>query len=135
MKEIVALITVISMIAIPVMWSFYNTPQVMVLDLLGGEGGVYTSKVFSIPIRIDNATLNISVLMDTYLNVYCEIRAGTDYVRFYLDNMSMSYHFQYNILQFFGSLSSSDVSLTAHIDTDGTIQGVPYVTITYYGLF
>lgn len=110
-------------------------PKVMAVDLQGGQNGVYSSEVFHRPLQIKDATLDISVLMDTYLRVSCEIRAGEDYVRFHFSNMSISYHFQYDILEFFGSLSSRDVSLTVVVDTDGIVQGVPRVSITYYGLW
>ena len=111
------------------------TPKVMVVDLTEVEKGVYTSTIFNMPVYISEAKLEFSVLLDTYCRVTLEIRAGQDYLRFHLNEAKVSYHFSYEILDFFGSLTSRDVSLKVKIDTDGVIEEVPHIAITYYGLW
>lgn len=115
------------------MWS--SIPRTKAIPLREDENGVYTSEIFSIPVRIKDAELDISLFMNSYLRVCCEIRVGENYVRFHFNDMSMSYHFEYDIFEFFGSLSGKDVSFTAKIETDGIIQGTPEVALTYYGLW
>lgn len=134
MKHTLAITISIQLVLLTGVWTF-AVPKTMVVDLHGGQGAVYTSEVFYVPVHISEATLDISVLMDTYLRISCEIKAGENYVRFHLSNMSISYHFQYDILEFVGILSSRDVSFTAVVDTDGIIQGVPKISMTYYGLW
>lgn len=112
-----------------------SIPRTKAISLTESENGVYTSEIFSVPVRIKDAELDISLFMNSYLRVWCEIRVGENYVRFHIDDMSMSYHFEYDIFEFFGSLSGKDVSFTAKIETDGTIQGNPEVVLTYYGLW
>lgn len=111
-----------------------TVPKVMAIDL-EGENGVYTSKVFHLPIRICNATLDISVLMDTFLRATLELRVGDDYIQFHLNDLSISGHCEYNVLELFARVTSADVMLMLHIDADGIIQGNPKVSIVYYGLF
>jgi hypothetical protein len=111
-----------------------TVPKVMAIDL-EGENGVYTSKVFHLPIRICNAILDISVLMDTFLRTTLELRVGDDYIQFHLNDLSLSGHCEYNVLELFARVTSADVMLMLHIDTDGIIQGNPKVSIMYYGLF
>jgi len=102
---------------------------------LEGENGVYTSEIFHLPIHICNATLDISVLMDTFLRATLELRIGDNYVQFHLNDLSISGHCTYNILDIFARVTSADVMLMLHIDTDGVIQGNPKLSIVYYGLF
>jgi hypothetical protein len=111
-----------------------TVPKVMAIDL-EGENGVYTSTVFHLPIRICNATLDISVLMDTFLRATLELRVGDDYIQFHLNDLSISGHCGYNVLELFARVTPADVMLMLHIDTDGIIQGNPKVSIVYYGLF
>jgi len=134
MRSVVVVGAVFQIMMITIVWSFV-IPKTMAIELQGGTGGVYTSEVFHVPVRIKDVTLDVSVLMDTYLRVWGEIRIGEDYIRFHFNNMSISYHVQYDLLEFFGSLSTRDVSLTMVVDTDGVIQDAPSIFITYYGLW
>jgi len=115
-------------------WTF-AIPRTMVVDLHADQEGVYRSKVFCLPVRIADATLDITLLMDTFFRATLELRAGEDYIRFQLNDLSVSGHFEYDVLELFARVTSVDVALTLYIDTDGIIQGVPRVAITYYGLW
>jgi len=112
----------------------FGIPKVMAVDL-EGQGGVYTSKVFHLPIHFCNASLDISVLMGTFLQATLELRAGDDYIRFNLRDLSISGHCEYNLLELFAKVTAADITLKLYVDTDGIIQGSPRVSIVYYGLF
>jgi len=109
-------------------------PKTMAVDLEGRDG-VYTSEVFHLPIHICNASLDISVLMDTFLQATLELRSGDDYVRFNLGDLSISGHCEYNLLELFAKVTAADITLRLYVDTDGIVQGSPMVSIVYYGLF
>lgn len=110
-------------------------PKVMAVDLQSGQDGVYASEVFHVPVYISDATIDVSVLMDTYMRATLEFRSGNDYVRVHLMDLSVSGHFEYDIFELFARVTSRDVTLTLYVDTDGIIQGVPRVSIAYYGLW
>jgi len=61
----------------------------MVVDLHADQEGVYRSKVFCLPVRIADATLDITLLMDTFFRATLELRAGEDYIRFQLNDLSV----------------------------------------------
>lgn len=134
MKRILPTAVSINSILLFILWNV-AIPKVMAVDLESSQNGVYTSEIFHLPLQVTDAELNISVVLDTYLRISCEIRAGSNFVRFHLNNVSLSYHFEFDVLEFFGSLTSRDVSLTVAVDTDGEIQGTPTALITYYGLW
>lgn len=115
--------------------TWISIPRTMAIPLMENENGIYTSEIFRVPVRIKDAELDISLWMNSYLRVWCEIRVGENYIKFNFNEMSMDYHFEFDIFEFVGSLSDRDVSLTAKIETDGIIQEVPEVVLTYYGLW
>jgi hypothetical protein len=133
MKHVIA--ASISLTLILTLSVTFGLPKVMAVDLEGGENGVYTSEVFHLPIRICNASLDISVLIDTFLRATLELRTGNSYVRFNLHDLSISGHCEYNILELFAKITSTDITLKLYVDTDGIVQGNPRVSIVYYGLF
>jgi len=109
-------------------------PKVWAEDLTG-DNGVYESSLSSVPVRIADATLNVSVLQQSYCKVILEVRCGEQVLRFHLSEMKITYHFTYDIFEFIGSLTSRDISLRVIIDTDGIIPKVPHVEIVYYGFW
>lgn len=112
-----------------------SSQKVMAVDLAEESNGCYTSEVFHLPISISNATIDISVLMDSFLRLTLELRVGNNSISFHLTDLSITGHLEYNILEFFARITSKDISLTLYVDTDGIIQGIPRVFITYYGFF
>lgn len=134
MKHQFGIAIVLNVMIATCVWTF-AIPKVMAVDLHAEQDDVYTSKVFHLPVRICDATLDISVLMSTFLRAVLELRAGENYIRFHLNDLSVSGHFEYDILELFARVTCRDVALKLYVDTDGIIQGVPQVSITYYGLW
>lgn len=134
MKSQFGIAVVLNVLIATSVWTF-AIPKTMAVDLHVEQDGVYKSKVVHLPIRIYDATLDFSLSMDTFFRATLELRAGDDYIRFHLNNLSISEHFEYDIFELFARVTSVDVALTLYIDTDGVIQGVPQVSITYYGLW
>ena len=133
MKRVLPLSIALSLVLTLSSWTL-AIPKVMAVDLYAEQDGVYTSEVFHLPVRISNAELDISLLMSTFLRATLELRAGENYIQFHLNDLSVSGHFEYDIFELFTRVTSADVALTLYIDTDGIVQGVPQVAITYYGL-
>ena len=133
MKRVLPLSIALSVVLTLSSWTL-AIPKVMAVDLYAEQDGVYTSEVFHLPVRISNAELDISLLMSTFLNATLELRAGENYIQFHLNDLSVSGHFEYDIFELFTRVTSADMALTLYIDTDGIVQGVPRVAITYYGL-
>lgn len=133
MKRVLPLSIALSVVLTLSSWTL-AIPKVMAIDLYAEQDGVYTSEVFHLPVRISNAELDISLLMSTFLNATLELRAGENYIQFHLNDLSVSGHFEYDIFELFTRVTSADMALTLYIDTDGIVQGVPRVAITYYGL-
>lgn len=113
----------------------FGIPKTMAVDLYDVKSNMYTSEVFHLPVYVSDAKLDISLLMSTYLRAILEFRAGDNYVQLHLSDLSLSGHFEFDILELFTTVTSRDVSLTLNVDTDGIIQGVPQVSITYYGFW
>lgn len=134
MKHFVSVAIAINLVFATCIWTF-AIPKVMALDLHNVEDGIYASEVFHVPVRICNATLDISLLMDTFMRACLELRVGDNNIRFHLSDLSVSGHFEYSILELFAKVTSMDVTLRLFIDTDGIITGVPSVLITYYGIW
>lgn len=134
MKHALSLAIAINLVLVTCVWTF-AVPKVMAVDLHPTSKGVYTSEVFYVPIRICNATLDISLLMDTFFRATLELRAGEDYIQFHLNDLSISGHFEHDIFELFARVTSRDVTLTLCVDTDGIIQGIPQVSMTYYGFW
>jgi hypothetical protein len=122
-------------ISILILTVWVSTPKVMAIDLNEESNGYYTSEICHLPVSIQNATLDISVLMDTFLRLTLELKVGNCSLCFHLNDLSITGHFQYNIFEFFGKITSRDIALALYVDTDGIIQGTPRAFITYYGLF
>ena len=133
MKRVLPLSIALSLVLTLSSWTL-AIPKVMAVDLYAEQDGVYTSEVFHLPVRISNAELDISLLMSTFLRATLELRAGENYIQFHLNDLSISGHLEYDIFELFTRVTSADVALTLYIDTDGIVQGVPRVAITYYGL-
>jgi hypothetical protein len=110
-------------------------PKTMAVNLNYEQNCVFTSDVFHLPLRIYNASLDISVLTDTFLGVTLELRSGDNYVQFNLNDLSITGHLTYNIFDIFTTITSDYISLRLLVNTDGIIQGTPKVTIMYYGLY
>ena len=134
MKSQFGIAIVLNVIIATSVWTF-AIPRAMAVDLHADQEGVYKSKVFCLPVRIADATLDITLLMDTFFRATLELKAGDNYIRFHLNDLSISGRFEYDIFELFAKVTSVDVALTLFIDTDGIIQGVPQVLITYYGLW
>lgn len=134
MKSQFGIAIVLNVIIATGVWTF-AIPRTMAVDLHAAQHDVYTSKMFHVPIRISDVTLDMSLLMDTYFRATLELRAGENYIQFHLNDLSISGHFQHDIFDLFAKVTSMDVQLTLHVDTDGIIQGSPQVLITYYGLW
>jgi len=133
MKQSISVAVVLSLVLTLGTWM--SVPKVMAVDLVEGQDGVYVSELLHLPVRIGDVTLEVSVLMNTYLQATLEFRVGEDYVRFHLDDLSVTGHYEYDILELFAKVTHKDVTLRLYIDTDGIVQGSPRVVITYYGLF
>lgn len=108
------------------------TEETMVIPLQGGENGVYTTEIFHVPLFISDVKIDVSVKMNTYLRVWCELRIGNQLITFNLNDMSMSYHIEHGRVQLDGKISKQAVSFKVKIDTDGIIEGVPKVVLTFY---
>ena len=134
MKHFLSIGVSINLVIAVCVWTF-GIPKTMAVDLYGGEGDMYTSEVFHLPVYVSDTKLDISLLMGTYLRAILEFRAGDNYIRFHLSDLSVSGHFEYDIFELFTRVTSRDVALKLYVDTDGVIQGVPQVSITYYGLW
>ena len=134
MKHGLAVVVSIQLVLFTSVISF-AIPKTMAVDLHPTSEGVYTSEVFHVPVRICNATLDISLLTDTFFRATLELRVGEDYIHFHLNDLSISGHFEHDIFELFARVTSRDVALTLFIDTDGIIQGMPQVSMTYYGFW
>jgi len=110
------------------------TEETMIVPLQGGENGVYTTEIFHVPLFISDVKIDVSVKMNTYLWVWCELRIGNQLIAFNLNDMSVSYHIEHDIVQLDGKISEQAVSFKATIDTDGEIEEVPKLVLTFYSL-
>lgn len=81
------------------------TEETMVIPLQGGENGVYTTEIFHVPLFISDVKIDVSVKMNTYLRVWCELRIGNQLITFNLNDMSMSYHIEHGRVQLDGKIS------------------------------
>ena len=115
-------------------WSNFVTEDTMTIPLLGGENKVYTTEIFHVPLFIKDIRVDVSVKMNSYLRIWCELRIGNQLLAFNLNDMSVSYHIEQDRVQLDGKISQQAVSAKATIDTDGIIEGTPELVLTFYTL-
>jgi len=115
-------------------WSNIVTEDTMAIPLLGGENNVYTTEIFHVPLFIKDIRVDVSVKMNSYLRIWCELQIGNQLLAFNLNDMSVSYHIEQDRVQLDGKISQQAVSAKATIDTDGIIEGTPELVLTFYTL-
>lgn len=76
----------------------------------------------------------MSVKANTYLWIWCELKIGKQVLTFTLNDLSIGYHIEQDRVQVDGKISEQAVSFKANINTDGIIEGVPKLVLTFYTL-
>lgn len=109
--------------------------ETMTVPLNDVGNNVYTAEFFHMPLLINGIKVDISVKANTYLKVWCELRIGEQNFKFTLNDMSLEYHIEGNRAELDGKVSKQGIAyFKATIDTDGIIEGVPKLVLSYYTL-
>jgi len=110
------------------------TEETLVQPLQLSEGNVYTTEIFHVPLFIKNVRIDVSVKANSYLWVWVEMKVGNHILEFRLSDLSLGYHIEQDRIQVEGRISEQAVSCKATINTDGIIEGVPKLMLTFYTL-
>lgn len=104
----------------------------MVFPLAQTEGNVYTAEILNVPLFIKDIRVDVSVKANSYLWVWVEMKVGDQILEFRLNDLSVGYHLEQDRFQVDGRISQQSVSCKATIDTDGIVEGIPKLVLTFY---
>jgi len=137
MKSVIGAISLIFAVLLVVSgspWFDFVNEEEMIIPMLGGENNVFTTEIFHVPLFIKDIRVDVSVKMNSYLRIWCELQIGEQILAFNLNDMSVSYHIEQDRVQLDGKISQQIVNVKATIDTDGIIEGTPELVLTFYTL-
>ncbi len=98
------------------------------------QKNAYTVELVHVPIFIKDVRVDASVKFNTYLWLWCELRVGNVLFNFTLNDLSVGFRFEQGRFQVDGKASEQMLSFRTIINTDGVIEDVPKLILTFYSL-
>ncbi|MCW3985974.1 MAG: hypothetical protein NWE91_06165 [Candidatus Bathyarchaeota archaeon] len=126
--------------AIVLIWSLLSQTNVvsaetMNVPLNSAGSNVFTAEFAHIPLLINGIAVDISVKANSYLTIWCEFRIGDHDFKFTLNDLSLEYHLERDRIEVDGKVSKNGIGyFKATVDTDGIIEGVPKLVLSYYSI-
>jgi len=138
MKVLASLGTVGTIVTV-LIWLLSQTnvvsAETMTVPLNSAGSNVFTAEFAHIPLLINGIAVDISVKANSYLTIWCEFRIGDHYFKFTLNDLSLEYHLEQDRIEVDGKVSKNGIGyFKATVDTDGIIEGIPKVVLSYYSI-